>query len=905
MAFGAPGRFWLRLQVSTALAGALSAFPTHAQTLPAAEPVVWTGAAGNSFSDGGNWSSAPLAPGAGDSVQIDSGTADVLSGAVVGQVSVGDGSLRISSELTAENGASLSSGWIAVLAGGVLASDLAVTGGLVSNSGTLDGDLFLWGGSAVNDGAILGATTVSHAALTNNGTLNGLSVQAGGMVTNNSAGTVSGRTDLSGGTLTNNGRLGDVTVSATSIFTNNTGAIAGNLTNAGTSSNAGALAALTMTGGSFTNNSGGMISGLVSISGGVVTNNASFSDVEIGAGGIFTNNTGATAGSVTNAGISSNAGTLASLDNSSGTFTNNSDGRITGASSVSGGAVTNNGSMAGITVGQAASVVNNSTGVTGTVTNSGSFTNGGTVAALVNLDGVFSNSGTIAGAATIHGGTLVNDGSVLGDLLIEEGGTLLGTGSLASLTVGSGSTLSPGSGLATLGISGNLTLDATATYSADIDASGSSDLLDVAGSAVLGGTLQIITTSATVYDPTRSYSLISAAGGLSGQFDSVSADFAYLSPMVTYAANSVTMDLVRNAVAFSALASTANARAAADAADRLATTDPLYLAVLSLSQAEAAVAFEQLDGDIHASLKSQLLEDSQRVRDVLSQRMGTDLGDGQGLWTSAFGARNHHDGNGNAEDTDGRIAGLLVGLDATPFDSSQFDNARLGAFLGASRGRVTEATSTDRADIQSYHAGFYGSTSFAALKLSGGATWSNNQMETDRSVNVGSLSQNLSSDYDGDTAQLFAELSTDVRLDALTLSPFAGIAHVRMDTDGFAENGGSTALSGARSLENVTFSTFGLRFDADLPIESMPVALTGELGWRHVFGDLSPETSLSYAGGQSFTVNGTSLPRDAALVKAGLEARLSQSARLTFHWSGLFAKDEISNSANLAFALTF
>jgi hypothetical protein len=52
------------------------------------------------------------------------------------------------------------------------------------------------------------------------------------------------------------------------------------------------------------------------------------------------------------------------------------------------------------------------------------------------------------------------------------------------------------------------------------------------------------------------------------------------------------------------VAETANGRAAAAAADGLATTDPLYRAVVSLGREEAPSAFEQLDGDFHASLKS-------------------------------------------------------------------------------------------------------------------------------------------------------------------------------------------------------------------------------------------------------------------------------------------------------------
>lgn len=907
MAAGASGSRWAGLCRPTAIVSGLGlacAAPAFGQTVSEVGPFVWTGAAGSNFFDGRNWSTAPAAPGAGDSAQIDAGSADVSSSATVARLSVGGGSLRIASVLTTGEGTRLSAGWIAVLSDARLVGSLTVTGGVFSNSGTLDGDLFLLGGSAVNDGGISGSTTVADASLANNGTLRALSVQTGGIVTNNSAGTVTGNTVLAGGTLANNGRLADVTVSAASIFTNNSGATAGILTNAGTSSNAGTLAALTNSGGSFTNNWGGVVSGLASISGGTVTNNATFADVSVGADGIFTNNSGASAVSLVNAGTSTNAGTIGWLNNTGGTFINNAGGLITGTATVSGGAVTNNGSMDAVSVGQGASVVNNSSGVTGAVSNSGQFANAGTVASLINLEGRFSNTGTISGSATVSGGTLVNDGSVLGALEVLDHGTLTGSGRVASLTVGSGGVLSPGSGIATLGVTGNLILRAGATYSAEIAASGASDLVDVGGTALLGSSLQIVRTSA-VYDPSVSYTLVKAAGGVSGQFDSVTADFAYLSPMLTYTANSVTMDLDRNAVAFSTLAGTANARAAADAADRLSATDPLYLAVLSLSQADASVAFEQLDGDIHASLKSQLLEDSQRVRDVLSQRMAADDDDGHGLWASTFGSRNRHDGNGNAEATSGRIAGLLVGLDASPFDNGRFESTRLGAVLGASRGRVTETQSGDRADLESYHAGLYGSTALGALRLSGGALWSGNQMDTARSVNVGSLSQILSSDYDGSTAQVFAELSTDVALDALTLTPFAGIAHVRLDTDGFAENGGSAALSGAHSVDTATYSTFGLRFAADLPVEDMPIALTGELGWRHVFADGSPQTRLSYAGGESFTVEGTSLPRDAALVKAGVEARLSPSTRLTFYWSGLFSRDEISNSANLALATSF
>ncbi|MBT9368772.1 autotransporter domain-containing protein [Rhizobium sp. CSW-27] len=902
MAVGGLGPGRTRHWLSTALASGLTLLavpPAVSQTVPAS----WTGASGSTFTDGANWSTAPQAPGAGDAAEIGSGVAIVSSAAEVSTLTVDGGTLRVPSVLTVGNGTSLSSGLIEVLAGGTLASDLTVTGGTLSNSGTLDGDLLLSGGSAVNDGTISGITRVA-ATFTNNGTIGALTVTAGGIVTNNATGSVLGATDLAGGTLTNNGALADVSVATGAIFINNSGATAGTLTNAGTATNSGSIASLSNSAGSFTNNAGGTVAGLTTVTGGTVTNNATLSDVAVGADAEFTNNVGASAGAVTNAGKVTNAGSIASLSNSAGTFTNNAGGSVTGTTSITGGSLTNNASLSDVSVGSAGSLVNNSTGSTGAVTNAGSVTNGGTVASLVNTDGDFDNAGSITGTASVSGGTLTNDGTVLGAVSVSGTGTLSGTGSVASLSVGSGGTLSPGPGMATLSVTGDLTLGTGALYEAEISSTGLSDLVAVGGTATLGGTLQVVAAS-QVYDPSVSYTILTATGGISGSFDSITSDFAFLSPLVTYGTGSLTLDLDRNAVAFSSYAATANARAAATAADALPSNDGLFLAVQSMSQADAANVFERLDGDLHASLKSQLLEDSQFQREALRERMQVRHEGKDGFWAAVFGGNGHIDGDGNAEEVRSRLKGALLGADALLFDNDRFEGGRVGVVVGASRNQVSEPQGGDHADVDAYHAGIYGSTWFGPVTLSGGAIWSGNSISTRRGIDVGSLSQVLTGDYHGDTAQVFAELSSDIRAGNATLTPFANIARVRLWTDGFAEQGGSAALSGASSIDDLTLSTLGLRVVTDLAVGAIPVSLTGEIGWRHVFGDLSPESTLAYAGGQSFTVGGVSLPRDAAVLKAGIEARLSPAMRLTFNWNGVLSADEISNTARLALAVSF
>jgi uncharacterized protein with beta-barrel porin domain len=301
--------------------------------------------------------------------------------------------------------------------------------------------------------------------------------------------------------------------------------IANNMT--GTTLNQAAASTLTISGtNSFTT---------TTVSGGTLANTGSLtSTVGITAGGTFSNSLTVT-GAVTNGGTGNNAGSIASLSNTGGTFDNASGGIVSGASTVSGGAVTSEGAfvstlgvsgtgsftnnhggtVAGTTTNTGGTVTNN-TGVFGTVTNTsgtfnntagiaGAVTNAGTgtngavadIASLTNTGGTFNNSGIVTGAtgaSTVSGGAVTNEGSFqsmlgvsgTGSFTNNTGGTVTG---LTTIATGSQATNSGGT-------FGAVTNNAGGIFHND---SGSAGAVSNAGTGTNGGTIASLSNTAGTF----------------------------------------------------------------------------------------------------------------------------------------------------------------------------------------------------------------------------------------------------------------------------------------------------------------------------------------------------------------------------------------------------------------------
>ncbi|MGA1829553.1 autotransporter outer membrane beta-barrel domain-containing protein [Rhizobium wenxiniae] len=912
-----------------------TAIVSVAWLLPAAASAqsTWTGSSDNDFSNGANWT--PAAPGATGSAAIGSGAPTVSTDTTVSTVDVSGGTLHVDADLSAAGGTSVSDpGRIEISTGGRLSSDVGMSGGNLANSGTLDGDLHMTGGETVNDGTIIGTATIDDGKLTNNFVVTDVDVSAaaefvnnsgaeagnvtsagtssnagtitsltntGGSFTNNSGGRITGDTNVIGGTVTNNFVVTYVDVAAAAIFVNNSSATAGAVTNAGTSSNAGTIASLTNTGGTFTNNAGGTITGTTVISGGTLTNNFVVTDVDVAAAAIFVNNTGATAGDVTNAGNSSNAGTIASLTNTGGTFTNNDGGTITGHTVLSGGTVVNNFVVTDVDVAAAASFVNNSGATAGDVTNAGSASNSGTIASLTNTGGTFVNNdtGTITGGATVIGGTLVNDGTVGGAIDIGVDGTLAGSGAIGGLIVGAGGTFAPGPGIATVAVNGNVTFEEGSTYQVETDASGLSDRLDAAGTVTInGGTVDVLAGAGT-YSLATTYTILTG-DSVTGAFDEVNSDLAFLSPILTYDPTSVTLGLYRNDVDFADVTETRNTRATAEAVQSLGATNSVFLGVLPLNAPGARDAFSQLSGELHASLKSQLLQQAGLAREAVIDRIKgnvpvEEIEGGASFWMTGIAATDRFDSDGNAAGMNGHVAGLFAGIDADV--SEQW---RIGGMFG-----YTNASAGTDADWDSYSAGLYAAAEWGKLNFTTGAIYSKNDISTERNIAFGTFEDQLQADYQSATRQVFADLGWREKVGATTLEPFANLAYINLETDGLREDGGAAALSANGGTDDVTLTTLGLRWSTDIGNADLPATFSGMLGWRHAIGDLTPSSRFAFSSGSPFVIEGVSLPRDTAVLEASLTAQVSKTARVKLSYSGEFAHSFAAHAAKASLVVDF
>ncbi|RYX96833.1 MAG: autotransporter outer membrane beta-barrel domain-containing protein [Comamonadaceae bacterium] len=495
------------------------------------------------------------------------------------------------------------------------------------------------------------------------------------------------------------------------------------------------------------------------------------------------------------------------------------------------------------------------------------------------------------GNTLIAGGTLSVNGLLGGVTTIASGSTLRGRGTIGTTFLSAGATLAPGNSIGTLTVNGNFTFAPGSSYQVETNAAGASDLLAVSGTATLGGATVAVVSAEGNYAPSTTYTILTSSNRV-GTFSAVTSNFAFLDPQLNYAGNDVQLVLTRNNVAFASIAGTPNERATAGALQTFGS-GAVYTALLGLAAPQARTAFNQVSGEVHASAKTALLEDSRFVREASFDRLrqaqgGSAAGapmevrqgeNGSATWARVFASDGRIDGDGNASTLNRDIAGAFVGADA-----QGANGWRGGVVAGYSKSDLDVEGLNSSAKIDNYHLGLYGGTQWDATSLRLGASYTWSKLDTTRNANFAGFSGNgLKAEYDASTAQLFGEVAHRLDMGRYALEPFAGLAYVSVDTDGFGESGGAAALRSGGGKEDVTFSTLGVRASTAV---SDTTNLRGTLGWRHAFGDRTPSSTHSFAGSPAFTVYGVPLAKDVAVIEAGVETRLQKNMTLGVSYAG-------------------
>ena len=121
----------------------------------------------------------------------------------------------------------------------------------------------------------------------------------------------------------------------------------------------------------------------------------------------------------------------------------------------------------------------------------------------------------------------------------------------------------------------------------------------------------------------------------------------------------------------------------------------------------------------------------------------------------------------------------------------------------------------------------------------------------------------------------------------------------------FTEHGGIAALDVESSDTDVTFTTIGLRASTDFAVGGVAATARGMLGWRHAFDDTTPLSTAAFATGSAFSVAGTPLARDAAVLEAGLDFAMTRSASLGVSYDGQFGNGAHDNGFSAKLNVAF
>lgn len=353
--------------------------------------------------------------------------------------------------------------------------------------------------------------------------------------------------------------------------------------------------------------------------------------------------------------------------------------------------------------------------------------------------------------------------------------------------------------------------------------------------------------------------------------------------------------------------------------DAYAATHPDFANIVDPAPALGLSTLDQISGEIHASAKTALLEDSRFAREAAMARLRAALlsmGNGQssagssdtadaGLWGQVYGAWGRWQGDGNAATLDRSGGGFFLGGDGLLTDA-----VRLGIFGGYGHSRLAIDDRSSSASIDTWTLGAYGGGNWDAFSLKGGLAHSWHNLSSSRSIDIQpapdlAFVADPAAVYGARTFQVFGEAAYTIEYGQVRIEPYANLAHVHLSSDGFAETGGEAALSAAASSTSATFTTLGVRAEVPVDLGETQATISGGIGWRHAFGGTPASTHTLALSGAAFTVSGVPLAKDALVLDAGFDLNVTENASLGFAYGGQFGSGVADNSVKASFNVTF
>jgi autotransporter-associated beta strand protein len=515
-------------------------------------------------------------------------------------------------------------------------------------------------------------------------------------------------------------------------------------------------------------------------------------------------------------------------------------------------------------------------------------------AGMLVLNGTSSVGNTTVGAGTLAIGDINNPGaSLTSTVAVGSAGTLIGHGTVIGAVANNG-TVAPGGTIGTLSINGSYTQAPSATLAIELNPTTSSALAvsGTPGKASLAGTLSLLLDAGS-YARGTSYTVLTASGGVSGSFGTVTSTNASLVFTPVYEPDAVDLTLS----SFAYVTQNAGEQTWANAFNNAPVGSPLATlgnVIGNLPASEQAQAIAQAASHATTATTAATVTSMQAIQGVLSGRAtgatpqlpgpqsaaadpAADASAPLGpftMWTQGLGEFGTVQGDSNAPGFSSSVGGIAAGLEA-PVDIQ----TRVGVALGYISSSISVTGMPQNGSLDAWAAGLYAGRRVGGFLFDGNLAAAYDRSTTMR---VNSLTDGSTSNgsADGYAVGLGAGVSHPLRLAyRIVLEPRFGFDYDHDHQVGFTEAGGNfNDLQIAPSDMDTLRTTLGTRLSRGFVVgdggEELVPALS--VGWGHEWLDAAPKLVED-----GVTTLGVNPGRDAALL--GTEVSYNPRAALSLY----------------------
>jgi autotransporter-associated beta strand protein len=550
-----------------------------------------------------------------------------------------------------------------------------------------------------------------------------------------------------------------------------------------------------------------------------------------------------------------------------------------------------------------------------------------------------SGTNTYTGATLVNGGSLLVTGSIASStvVLVDNGATLGGTGTVAATLLNNGATLAPGlpTALGTLTVNDVLGFCNCTFYDVKVTSTGN-DLTSVVpgshapGFAGLAGTVRVRSLDST-YRFNSPYTILTAQGGFGPtQFDSLATP-AGINGSLSYTATDVNLTLlsalgqlpglnanqhnVANVLDFGFNTTGSSGPLGAifngnilqnltQASGELATGTQqatfnamtLFLGLLTdpflagrggdVAPGGAQPYAEESEGSLaYAAKKQNAARDAFAKFPTKADAAHNNLFDPHwSVWGAAYGGGSNTDGNATlgSNSAAARAFGFVAGADyrISPATIAGF------ALAGGGTNFSVNGFGTGRSDL--FQAGAFVRHNVGAAYVTGALAYGWQDVTTDRTVTIAGLDR-LHAEFNANAYSGRVEGGYRYLTPWMGVTPYAAGQFTTYSLPAYAEQvlagAGTFALNYSAKDVTASRTELGIRTDRSFAVQNAILTLRGRFAWAHDFNiDRNVTPVFQTLPGAAFVVNGAAQAHDSALTTVSAETKWMNgwSAAATF-----------------------